>query len=225
MPNIRKLLRTNKGFLVFLFGMLMMRSAFADWYVVPSSSMYPNLLEGDRVICNRLAYDLKLPFTNIIAMHLGEPQRGDVVTFSSPADGVRLVKRLIGVPGDVVEMRDEHLIVNGVEASYEPLPSRDRDHLTPEYQGQQLVLRETLGQRHSSIIVMPERDAMRSFAAVTVAAGEYLMLGDNRDNSADSRYIGLVKRELLTGRVSHILFSLNPANHYLPRMGRLGAAI
>ena len=172
MPNIRKLLRTNKGFLAFLFGMLLMRSAFADWYVVPSSSMYPNLLEGDRVISNRLAYDLKVPFTDVIAMRLGEPQRGDIVTFSSPTDGVRLVKRLIAIPGDVVEMRDEHLIINGIQASYEPIGSRDRDRLTPGYRGRQLVFRENLGQRHNAIIVMPGREAMRSFAPVAVPANE-----------------------------------------------------
>ncbi len=225
MPSIKKRLRSNRGLLVFVFGMVLMRSAFADWYVVPSSSMYPNLLEGDRVICNRLAYDFKLPFTDIILAHLGDPQRGDVVTFSSPEDGISLVKRLIAVPNDVVEMRDEHLIVNGVEARYEPLAPRDSDHLTPGYTGAQVALTENLGQRRNSIMVMPERNALRSFGPVTVPAGDYLMLGDNRDNSKDSRYIGFVKRELLTGRVRHILFSLNAKNYYLPRLSRLGAAI
>ena len=225
MSNLRKLLRDNRGLLMFLFGMLMMRSAFADWYVVPSSSMYPNLLEGDRVICNRLAYDFKLPFTDVIIMRLGEPLRGDVVTFSSPEDGGRLVKRLIALPGDVVEMRDEHLIVNGVQASYQSIAPRDRDYLTPGYPGQQLVLQENLGQRRNSIIVMPERGALRSFGPVTVPTDKFMMLGDNRDNSKDSRYIGFVKRELLTGRVQHVLFSLNPEHHYLPRLKRFGASI
>jgi signal peptidase I len=225
LPTLSKFLHSNRGLLVFLFGMLLMRSAFANWYVVPSSSMYPNLLEGDRVLCNRLAYDFKLPFTDVILTHLGNPQRGDIVTFSSPEDGVRLVKRLIAIPGDVVEMREEQLIVNGVAASYAPSTPPDRDHLSPDYRGRQFVLQENLGRRSSSIIVMPDRDALRSFGPVTVPAGEYMMLGDNRDNSKDSRYIGMVRRELLTGRVRHVLFSLNPANHYLPRLKRLGAPI
>jgi signal peptidase I len=187
--------------------------------------MYPNLLEGDRVICNRLAYDFKLPFTDVILAHLGEPQRGDIVTFTSPEDGVRLVKRLVAVPGDVVEMRDEQLVVNGVEATYQPIATQDADLLTPEYPGQQRTLRERIGHREHEIIVMPGRDALRSFGPVVVPANHYLMLGDNRDNSRDSRYIGLVRRELLTGRVQHVLYSLNANNHYLPRMQRFGAAL
>jgi signal peptidase I len=227
MLNFKKFINANKGFILLMLGMVVVRSALADWYVVPSSSMYPNLLEGDRVICNRLAYDIKLPFTDVILKKVADPQRGDVVTFSSPENGVRLVKRLIAVPGDVVEMQGELLIINGVKASYRPMEANNRDHLTPEREnpGQQLVFQETLGQRQSNIIVMPERQAMRSFAPITVPPDSYMMLGDNRDNSKDSRYIGLVKRELLTGRVQHVLFSLNGDHYYLPRLDRLGAAI
>src|ERR1700750_2050031 len=94
----KKLVAANKGFLCFLLGMLLIRSAVADWYGVPSASMYPTLLIGDRIFANRLAYDVKLPFTDIALGHIADPQRGDIVTFTSPQDGVRLVKRLIGVP-------------------------------------------------------------------------------------------------------------------------------
>lgn len=227
MLNPKKLVADNKGFLLFLVGMIFMRSALADWYVVPSSSMYPNLLEGDRVICDRLAYDIKLPFTNVILKHLGDPKRGDIVTFSSPEDGTRLVKRLIALPGDVVEMRNEKLVINGVEASYQQVNTRDTDHLTPqrEYSGEQLVFQESLGSLQHKMIVMPERAAMRSFDPIKVPAGEYLMLGDNRDNSRDSRYIGLVKRELITGQVKRLLFSLNDDNYYLPRLERIAAGV
>lgn len=113
MRNIGKLIAENKGFLFFLFGMAVVRSAVADWYHVPSGSMYPTLMIGDRIITDRLAYDIKLPFTDVVVKHLADPQRGDIVTFSSPVDGVRLVKRVIGLPGDIVEMRGEELIVNG----------------------------------------------------------------------------------------------------------------
>ncbi|MFZ6747768.1 signal peptidase I [Undibacterium sp. Ren11W] len=225
--NPRKLFAENKGFLLFLVGMVLMRSALADWYLVPSSSMYPSLLEGDRVICDRVAYDVKLPFTDVILAHVADPQRGDIVTFSSPEDGVRLVKRLIAVPGDVVEMRDEKLIINGVAASYTAIAAKSADHLTParEYAREQLVFNETLGTLQHGMIVMPERAAMRSFAPVTVPPGEYMMLGDNRDNSRDSRFIGLVKRELITGQVKRLMFSLNADNYYLPRWERFGAGV
>ncbi len=226
MLNARKLVADNKGFILFLLCMLMVRSALADWYQVPSSSMYPTLVEGDRVIADRLAYDVKIPFTDVIVKHIADPQRGDIVTFSSPEDGMRLVKRLIAVPGDVVEMKDEHLIINGVKGDYQLLAA-DKKHLTPEreYAGEQLVLHESLGKLQHGIIVMPEKLAMRNFGPVKVPEGQYLMLGDNRDNSKDSRFIGFVKRELITGRVKRLLFSLDGDNYYLPRWERIGAAV
>ncbi|MFZ6844362.1 signal peptidase I [Undibacterium sp. RuTC16W] len=221
----KKLIAENKGFILFMFGMVLVRSALADFYLVPSSSMYPTLVEGDRVICNRLAYDVKLPFTDVILSHVADPARGDIVTFSSPEDGTRLVKRLIAVPGDVVEMHDEQLVINGVSSDYQEAFDNPANHLTPsrEYQGKQLVYQETLGTKQHGIIVMPERQAMRSFGPVTVPAGQYLMLGDNRDNSKDFRYIGFVKRELITGRVNRLLYSLDGDNFYLPRLERIAA--
>jgi len=225
--KLKKLIADNKGFIVLMLGMVFVRSALADYYIVPTSSMYPTLLEGDRVICDRLAYDVKLPFTDVVLKHMSDPQRGDVVTFTSPVDGVRLIKRLVAVPGDVVEMREEKLFINGVAASYEPIEPRSDDHLTPkrEYKGQQLVYKERLGSLQHDMIIMPEREALRSFAPVKVPEGEYMMLGDNRDNSHDSRYIGLVKRELITGQVKRLMYSLNGDQYYSPRFERFGAKI
>lgn len=225
MTSIRKLISANKGFLIFMLGMIIVRSAVADWYGVPSGSMYPTLMIGDRIIADRLAYDVKLPFTNIVIKHLDDPRRGDIVTFSSPEDGTRLVKRIIGLPGDVVEMRGEELIINGESASYAEASGEVAGQLTPDYSGRQLVLTEKLHDSRRPIIVMPERMAMRSFGPVTVPAGEYLMLGDNRDNSKDSRYIGFVKRELITGRVRLVAFSMDVDRFYLPRFERFGAAL
>lgn len=216
-------LRANKGFVALMAGMLLFRSAVADWYVVPSSSMYPTLQIGDRVLANRLAYDVKVPFTDVVVGHVADPARGDVVTFTSPADGIRLVKRLVAVPGDVVEMRDEKLTINGVALTYHaPAGSSP---LTPDYSGRQVVLTENLMGRQHGMIVMPDRSALRNFGPVTVPDGQYLMLGDNRDNSADSRYIGMVNRSLITGRVSRVLFSLDQEHYYLPRLNRIDAAL
>ncbi len=225
--DMKKAVADNKGFLVFMLGMVLVRSAVADYYSVPSSSMYPTLLEGDRVICDRIAYDFKLPFTDVIVKHLDDPQRGDIVTFSSPEDGTRLVKRLVAIPGDVVEMRDEHLYINGQAANYEPISVANADHLTPqrEFAGEQRVYKERLGSLDHHIIVMPERFALRTFAPVKVPEGQYMMLGDNRDNSKDSRYIGLVKRELITGQVKRLMFSLNGDHYYLPRFDRFGSKV
>ena len=223
MRRIKQLVTDNKGFLLFMFGMILVRSAVADWYGVPSGSMYPTLMIGDRIVSNRLAYDVKLPFTDVVLKHLADPQRGDIVTFTSPEDGERLVKRLIALPGDVVEMRGEELIINGVKAAYAEATGDEVQRITPDYAGPQLVLTEQLlGTRHP-IIVMPERQALRDFGPVTVPAGQYLMLGDNRDNSKDSRYIGFVKRELITGKVFRVAFSLDTDRYYMPRTDRFGA--
>ncbi|HCN87947.1 MAG TPA: signal peptidase I, partial [Oxalobacteraceae bacterium] len=127
--------------------------------------------------------------------------------------------------GDVVEMDGEQLIINGVHASYAQVSGDISAHLTPDYQGRQLMLKEDLLGRQRPIIVMPQRPAMRSFGPVTVPQGEYLMLGDNRDNSKDSRYIGFVKRALLTGRVKRVVFSLDAERYYLPRMERFAASL
>ena len=95
-------LKDNRGFIIFILLFGVFRTAVADYNPIPSGSMRPTLVEGDVVLVNRLAYDLKLPLTNRILLHIGEPRRGDVVTFFSPKDGTRLIKRLVGLPGDRV---------------------------------------------------------------------------------------------------------------------------
>ena len=120
-------IKDNRGFLIFLIGFAFFRTAVADWNPIPSGSMRPTLLEGDVVLVDRLAYDFKIPLTEISLAALGEPRRGDVVTFSSPVDGARLIKRLVAVPGDIVEMRDERLFINGEAAGYSrPVAGEER---------------------------------------------------------------------------------------------------
>src|SRR5262245_36823143 len=97
------------------------RSSLADWNDVPTGSMKPTILEGDRVWVNKLAYDLKVPFTTWHIAEWGNPQRGDIVVFFSPHDGQRLVKRAIGLPGDTIELRNNTLVVNGQPVEYQPI--------------------------------------------------------------------------------------------------------
>src|SRR5260221_4787002 len=98
--------------------MVIFRSAVADWNTVPTGSMKPTILEGDRVRVNKLAYDLLIPLTHVSIFRFADPRRGDIVVFDSKAAETRLVKRVIGVPGDVVDMRDNRLRINGIEARY-----------------------------------------------------------------------------------------------------------
>ena len=220
---MKNLLRANKGFLLFLFLFGVFRTAVADWNPIPSGSMRPNLLEGDVVFVNRLAFDLKLPLTDIVVARLGDPQRGDIVTFASPKDGTRLIKRVIALPGDVVEMRDEHLVINGEAAGYSPVadgPEKSGGGVTAALQ-----LLETVGGGQRRIQLLPQVDARRDFAPVTIPKDQFLMLGDNRDNSADSRFIGLVPRALLIGRAERVLVSADMPGNWMPRTGRFGMSL
>jgi signal peptidase I len=223
---VNKWIRENPGFIVFLILFGVFRAAIADWNVIPSASMRPSLLEGDVVLVNRLAYDFKLPLTDVILAHLGDPKRGDVVTFTSPADGKRLIKRLIALPGDVVVMHNKQLLINGVHAHY-----KLQDEVATESMGNGTVLpvlhlTERLdGGRPHAIQWLPDLAKAANFGPVTIPAGQYLMLGDNRDNSADSRYIGFVPRNLLIGRAERILVSANILDNWLPRMSRFGKSL
>ncbi len=200
------------------------RTSLADWNPIPSGSMRPTLLEGDVVLVNRVAYDLKLPLTDISLARINNPKRGDVVTFSSPKDGMRLIKRIVGVPGDTLEMKDEVLWVNGTPATY----SDAQDISEPIVPGQTvpgIKLAERAGNSQRTIQFMPTVRALRNFGPVVVPADSYFMLGDNRDNSDDSRYIGFVPRRLLIGHAHRVLASAEILDHWMPRLNRFGAPI
>ena len=214
-------MKANKGFLLFLALFGIFRTAVADWNPIPSASMHPNLLEGDVVFVNRLAYNVKVPLTDIVLGTTGEPQRGDIVTFSSPQNGTRLIKRLIALPGDRVEMHNEQLTINGQPASYAMLGS-GTENVGGAGDLATVTMRETLGAGHHQIQWLPQVNARRDFQPVIVPAGQYMMLGDNRDNSQDSRYIGLVPRQLLIGRAERILASADINGNWHPRTERFG---
>ena len=116
--RLARFLREWRGFFLFLVVMLVFRSAIADWNQVPSGSMIPSILVGDRIVVDKLAYDLRVPFTLLRVARWADPDRSDVVTFESPKDGKLLVKRVVGIPGDEVQMLDNRLIINGEPAEY-----------------------------------------------------------------------------------------------------------
>ena len=195
------------------------KSAIADYNWVPSGSMKPTILEGDVVIVNKLAYDLKVPFTLQRLAAWNNPVKDDIVVFFSPQDGKRLVKRVIGVPGDTIELRDEALYVNGRKLDYTVAPGHPFGREIYE-DDEPVVAREAGGGHDHWVMVLPSRSARRSFAPLVVPAGKYFMMGDSRDNSFDSRYFGLVDREQIVGRASRVLVSLDKNRHYLPRLSR-----
>jgi len=218
---MKNFIKDNRGFIIFLLCFAFFRTAIADWNPIPSGSMRPNLLEGDVVLVNRLAYDFKLPFTDIIIAHLADPKRGDIVTFSSPKGGTRLIKRIVALPGDTVEMRNEVLFINGQAAEY-----TDRKNLLEPVENNSSVeavrVTETIGADRRRVQMLEGVPARNSFGPIQIPGGNYLMLGDNRDNSADSRYFGFVPRPLLIGQAERILVSADILGNWHPRTERFG---
>jgi signal peptidase I len=208
-----------KPFALFFVIMAPLRSALVDWNWVPSGSMKPTILEGDLVLVNKLSYDLKVPFTTRHLMQWGDPGRGDIVVFYSPRDGTRLVKRVIGLPGDTVQLRDEVLYLNGVAQHYSLKDSKAfaRDVFEDR---NPVVAVEHLGSCDHYVMALPGRAALRSFGPYVVPAGRYFMMGDSRDNSTDSRFIGTIARDQIVGRASTVLVSFDTSRYLLPRIGR-----
>lgn len=223
-----KILKAHRGFLLFMLSFGLLRTAVADWNPIPSGSMRPTLLEGDVVLVNRLAYDLKLPLTDVVLLPLGEPERGDVVTLSSPVEGTRLIKRVVGLPGDRVEMRDDVLILNGQPLTYTDAHRRGEE-VAPGFVVDAVRATEDLAGHPHPVQLLPSLPARRSFPETTVPAGHYFLLGDNRDNSHDSRFIGMVPREKLIGRAHHVLVAADWLGEdgwrMAPRFGRWGSKI
>ncbi|WP_293749903.1 signal peptidase I [uncultured Paraglaciecola sp.] len=205
--SFKKLAKENWGIVLFALVLFASRSSFADWYVVPTGSMLPTIVEGDRIFVDKMAYRLEVPFTDIEIMQTGEPKRGDIVVFNSEKAGNRLVKRLIGEPGDRVAMSQNRLTINGVEVTYS---ARKNTFQKTEH----------LDNVEHVVQFLPVAETRDSFAEVTVPQGHYLVLGDNRNNSADSRYYGFVPAIEIQGRAKKILVSLNPENYYIPRTER-----
>ena len=260
----QKIWRDWRGLLLFVAIMLVFRSAVADWNQVPSGSMKPGILDGDRIVVDKLAWDLRVPFTDMRIVRWANPARGDVVTFVNPLDGRLFVKRVVAVPGDTVELRMKQLLVNGKRAQYTPLNQETILSLPIENAGRYRFYQEDL-LGESRIVMMhrePGRPERRDHAlawlsqqargcaqysrieplagaelasavcrcaasgycsdlpAFTVPAGKYWMMGDNRDNSSDSRAIGFIDRRHIYGRAHAIAFSVDRSQYYRPRFER-----
>jgi len=211
MNFLNKLWQGNKLFILFIVLMSVFRSAVADWYTVPTGSMKPTIKVGDRIIVNKMAYDLKLPFTQLSLLTTGEPRRGEIVVFESNAADNRLIKRMIGLPGDVIEMRNEQLYINAQPLNY-AVDKQSANQLFATIKIDTIT--------HSIRIDKNKSNQFSSFGPITVPDDHYLVLGDNRRNSADSRFYGFVPRHELKGKATAIAFSLNYDNYYIPRDNR-----
>lgn len=213
--------REYRGTLAFLVLMLMFRSAWADWVSVPTGSMNPTIIEGDRVLVDKHVFGVRIPWTLVRLTDGRDPRRGEIVVFDSPVDGISLVKRVVGVPGDTVALGDEGLVINGVHARYEAGDAARIEALLDETRARQpRVLREGVVLPEHDILRMPGGSVAEYLEPVRVPEGMYFMMGDNRDNSRDSRYIGFVPRRNIVGLASRVVVSFDPEKYYAPRGGR-----
>jgi signal peptidase I len=229
---------------------LVLRSFVFEPFRIPSDSMMPTLLDGDFIIVNKYAYGLRLPVINKKIVPIGEPQRGDVVVFRYPPDpSINYIKRLVGLPGDRVQVHDDKLIVNGKPVQTVDLGLYDDGC----YQGMRLA-QEQLGEHRHEIMFCPtpgdiaveplptcNRHQSRSYVCVAsqsnevpdrgdwpehvIPPGSYLMIGDNRDNSADGRYFGFVPEDNLVGKATRIWFNWDLQRSGGPVWSRIGHAI
>jgi signal peptidase I len=199
------ILKKNIGFLVFILMLTSIRWSIADHYHVPSGSMLPTIHIGDEIFVNKTAYQLKIPFTNISLMETGKPKRGDVIVFKYPKDESTLfVKRLIGLPGDTIEIRDGFV------------------QITSHKTGKSLLKTLGVATLRNGIRFFTERGHSKMYAIqktskrkqtygirIIVPDNQYFVMGDNRDNSNDSRYWGFVPKKNIKGKGNNIIANLS----------------
>ncbi len=208
-----------RSFFPILLVVLVIRSFLFEPFRIPSSSMMPTLLIGDFIFVNKFTYGLRLPVLHTEIVPLGSPARGDVVVFRLPSDpSTNYIKRLVGLPGDVVTYLDNQIFVNGTPVPIEitgPYPGVD--------QPGSVMGREKLGEARHDVLFMPGRSSLQG--TFVVPAGHYFMMGDNRDNSRDSRYdgVGMVPDGNIVGKAVRIWMNWDLAS--LPRWRRIGQAI
>jgi signal peptidase I len=208
-----------RSFFPVLLIVLVVRSFLFEPFRIPSSSMVPTLLVGDFIFVNKFTYGLRLPVTNTKIFDIGDPDRSDVIVFKLPSDpGTNYIKRLVGLPGDTVRYENRRLYINGERVDVEAMG---------QYRGEgdsgALLYNEILGDVGHEILLMPGRRSIEG--TFRVPTGHYFMMGDNRDNSKDSRYrgVGIIPERLIVGKAVRIW--MNWSIPEMPKWGRIGMPI
>lgn len=218
-PSANILVEYSRSFFPVLLLVLVVRSFLFEPFRIPSSSMVPTLLVGDFLFVNKFTYGLRLPVINTKFVELGEPERGDVMVFRLPSDpSVNYIKRIVGLPGDTIVYANKRLIING-----EPVAMRQEGEVRQPSGRRAILATETLGSVTHELLVEPF--TMSREGRYEVPAGHYFMMGDNRDNSQDSRYqqVGFVPEANIVGKAVRIWMNWDfPA---APRWGRIGNAV
>ena len=221
--GVRKYLFEFKGFLLLVLLMFVVRSSIMDWNSVPSVSMKPTIIEGDRVLVDKLAYDVRVPFLKWSIIKMADPDRGDVVVINSQTAKKRLIKRVLALPGDTIALVDNQIVLNGKALEYQNFATL-HDELGSFFERIETIepvsgldvsylIRVYVNQKNGS--------PLKNMEAITIPEGFYFVMGDNRHKSDDSRLnLKLVSREEVMGRASSIVFSSDYDNYYMPRAER-----
>ena len=204
----------SRSFFPVLLFVLVIRSFIFEPFRIPSGSMMPTLLQGDYIFVKKYSYGLRLPVVEKKIIETGEPNRGDVVVFRLPSEpSINYIKRVIGLPGDELVYQGHRLTVNGELVAVRP------DTADNSSSGQ---FTEQLGERQHAILVTNPHNAIRD-GRYTVPEGHYFMMGDNRDNSRDSRFIGAVPESHLVGEAVRIWMHMDGLEW--PEWARIGTKI
>jgi signal peptidase I len=216
-----------KSFFPVILLVFALRSFLVEPFKIPSGSMMPTLLAGDYILVNKYTYGLRVPILNNTFLEMNQPKRGDVFVFHYPPDPtIDYIKRVVGLPGDKIQYQDKHLIING-----EKLNVKFEENYEYEMQGANIISArrstEQLGEVAHDILVhdIPNQYNSDSLGAkllngetIAVPEGSYFAMGDNRDNSADSRVWGFVPEHNLVGKAFFIWFNFD-------NFGRIGNSI
>lgn len=210
------LVEYSKSFFPVILVVFLIRSFIVEPFKIPSGSMMPTLLAGDFILVNKFAYGLRVPILNNTFLDIGQPERGDVIVFHYPPDpSIDYIKRVVGVPGDKIAYRDKELYVNG-----QKLETKFVDDYQYVGSGLNMVYakryEEALGGKTHDILI--EEDTIVVDAEVEVPPGHYFAMGDNRDNSRDSRVWGFVPENNLVGKAFFIWWNFD-------NFGRIGNTI
>jgi signal peptidase I len=216
-----KLLETMLSFLAALFIFMVIRSSVIEAFRIPSGSMFPTLVIGDHVIVNKFAYGLKLPFSDWVSQHptylvkRAPPQRGDVIVFVYPKDeSIYYIKRVIGVPGDLIEVRNKTLYLNQKPIERMPLPKEEANTILQALEDDKYTLdsvslfKEKIGTGEHLILTEKNKYLGEDFPPTWVPADSLFVMGDNRDFSNDSRFWGMVPYAKVKGKALRIWLSL-----------------
>lgn len=206
--KLKTFIRNNQLFLIFLIFYAFFRTAYADWSPVPTGSMEPTLLPGDVVWIDKTSFGPTVPFINKQVITWGRPARGDVITFVPPHTDQLYVKRVMAIPGDTILIQGMQIYINGVQLEQELLFGSNDAIFGMEYID---------GKRHS-FKLSKNVDAPYITQSVTLPEGKYFVMGDHRNNSADSRFWGFVSQENIMGKVTSIAVSFSPKREPFSRI-------